>query len=148
MIRLSLLACIGLCLVGQPLYASDYTPLTELDSFFTGSVERQQLDAMRQARLAESNQAASLEKVSKLTVKGLVMRNGTKPVVWLNDANTLKKNQLDNVVVSINGIKKQSSRIPVKINHRHISIKPGQQWDEASGKVEDVYQIKQVKITP
>ncbi|MDH5484758.1 MAG: hypothetical protein OEY43_05920 [Gammaproteobacteria bacterium] len=124
--------------------ASDYPGVSGLGTLFTSPMERQQLDAMRLRVLAggTKDDAAAQAKTSKITVKGLVMRNGSKPVVWVNDSNTMKHNRLGNVLVRIDGIKQQSTKIPVKISQKNIRIKPGQQWDEGSNRVEDIYLTK------
>mgnify|MGYP000182555188 CR=1 FL=1 len=129
---------------------TEISPLNNLRTFFTSKQERIQLDKMRSSGKysTKSGGVSILREPLKVKMQGIVLRDGKKPVVFVNDENTLKTNQLSNdLTVRDYKINKQAYKIPVSINQQGVTLKPGQQWDESSRKVEDTYRIKESNHT-
>ena len=130
---------------------AEIAPVDNLRTFFTTKQVRIQLDELRSSGKYSngSNSTSVLREPAKVKMQGVVIRNGKTPVVFVNDENTLKTHHLSNdVTVREHKIKKQGYKIPVRVNQQGVTLKPGQQWDESSKKVEDTYRIKQLKDTP
>jgi len=119
-----------------------------LRTFFTTKQVRTQLDELRSSGKYSNDLSSTsmLRKPVKVKMQGVVIRKGKTPVVFVNDENTLKTHHLSNdVTVRDHKIKKQGYKIPVMINQQGVTLRPGQQWDESSKKIEDSYRIKQSK---
>ena len=122
-----------------------------LQTFFTSKSVRIQLDDLRSSGKysKDTNNTHVLRAPLKVKMQGIVIREGKTPVVFVNNQNTLKTHHLSNdVTVRDHKIKKQGYKIPVRVNQQGVTLKPGQQWDESSKKVEDTYRIKQTKDKP
>lgn len=117
-----------------------------LRTFFTSKQERIQLDKLRSSGKYSKDAigVSILREPVKVKMQGIVLRDGKTPVVFVNDENTLKTRHLSNdITVRDHKIKKQAYKIPVSVNQQGVTLRPGQQWDESSRKVEDSYRIKQ-----
>jgi len=140
-----------LCLL-IPLFShAEIAPVDNLRTFFTAKQTRTQLDELRSSGKYSKNSGSApiLREPAKVKMQGVVIRDGKTPVVFVNDENTLKTHHLSNdVTVRDHKIKKQDYKIPVRVNQQGVTLKPGQQWDESSRKVEDSYRIKQSKDKP
>ena len=134
-----------------PLTSYAETSSKNLRTFFTSKPMRMQLDDLRSTGKYTKDPGGlsiSIEPV-KVKMQGIVIREGKTPVVFVNDENTLKTHHLSNdVTIRDHKIKKQAYKIPIRVNQQGATLKPGQQWDESSRKVEDTYQIKQAKDKP
>jgi len=122
-----------------------------LRTFFTSKSVRIQLDDLRSSGKysKDTNSPHVLNAPLKVKMQGIVIREGKTPVVFVNNQNTLKTHHLSNdVTVRDHKIKKQGYKIPVRVKQQGVTLKPGQQWDESSKKVEDTYRIKQTKDKP
>jgi len=129
---------------------AEIAPVDNLRTFFTTKQIRTQLDSQRSSGKYSNNtnNASILREPTKVKMQGIVIRDGKTPVVFVNNENTLKTHHLSNdVTVRDHKIKKQGYKIPVRVNQQGVTLKPGQQWDESSKKVEDTYRIKQSKQT-
>lgn len=127
--------------------ASEHSPENDLHTFFTSKQTRAQLNQMRNAGKFDTQQDASGKALSRepATVKmqGVVIREGKKPVVFLNNENTIKTRHLSNdVTVRDQRVNEENYKIPVRINDKGLTLKPGQQWSETTKQVKDTYQIK------
>jgi len=130
---------------------AELAPVDNLRTFFTAKQVRVQLDQLRSAGKYSNGSSGTsmLQEPVKVKMQGVVIRKDKTPVVFVNNENTLKTHHLSNdVTVRDHKIKKQSYRIPVRVNQQGVTLKPGQQWDESSKKVEDSYRIKQTKDKP
>ena len=130
---------------------AEISSLDNLHTFCTTKQVRDQLDVLRASGKYSngSSSASILREPAKVKMQGVVIRKGKTPVVFVNDENTLKTHHLSNdVTVRDHKIKQQDYKIPVRINQQGVTLKPGQQWDESSRKVEDTYRIKQTKDKP
>jgi len=130
---------------------AEISSVDNLRTFFTSKQERAQLDQLRSAGKYTNGSSGTsmLQEPVKVKMQGVVIRKGKTPVVFVNDENTLKTHHLSNdVTVRDHKIKKQGYKIPVRVNQQGVTLKPGQQWDESSRKVEDTYRIKQSKDKP
>lgn len=122
-----------------------------LRTFFTSKPVRMQLDDLRSTGkyAKEPGSASLLIEPVKVKMQGIVIREGKTPIVFVNDENTLKTHHLSNdVTIRDHKIRKQAYKIPIRVNQQGATLKPGQQWDESSKKVEDSYRIKQSKDKP
>ena len=126
--------------------AEEFASINELKTFFTTSSERSKLNEMRRSGNFGVKQPDAMATMSiepkKVRVRGVMIRENGEPVVWVNEGSTLKSRQIDNdISVNTRRIKPAAS-IPVIINNRHLTMKPGQEWTESSNKVKDSYQTK------
>jgi len=140
-----------LCLLFPVFSYAEIAPVDNLRTFFTTKQIRTQLDSQRSSGKYSNNtnNASILREPAKVKMQGIVIRDGKTPVVFVNNENTLKTHHLSNdVTVRDHKIKKQGYKIPVRVNQQGVTLKPGQQWDESSKKVEDTYRIKQTKDKP
>jgi len=118
-----------------------------LRTLFTSSHTRQQLDKLREQGKFDKHQQAPSASIfnNPITIKmqGVVFKGDTKPVVFVNDGNTLKSlNINDEIVISNENISKNAYHVPVRVNQQSLKLKPGQQWSEVDPYVQDSYQIK------
>jgi len=130
------------------LSTAETVDVNQLNTFFTSQPTRSQLNNMRASgkyneENTNSRVAVSHEPV-KVTMQGIVIRKDKTPVVFVNDENTLKTHHLSNdVTVRDHRIKKQQYKIPIRVSQQGVTLKPGQQWDQVTRKVEDTFQTKQ-----
>ncbi|MCW8853097.1 MAG: hypothetical protein OQK76_04400 [Gammaproteobacteria bacterium] len=125
--------------------AEELASINELKTFFTTSSERSKLNEMRRsgnfgAKQPDARSSISIEP-KKVKVRGVMMRENGEPVVWVNEGSTLKSRKIDDISVNTRRIKPAAS-IPLRINNRHLTMKPGQEWTESSNKIKDSYQTK------
>lgn len=122
-----------------------------LRTLFTSPHVRRQLDLQRQqGKFDNASQASStiiLHKPITVKMQGVVIRKNKKPVVFVNDGNTLKSPKINNeIIVGAKKTNKKIYKVPVRVNQKSIKLKPGQQWNESDKEVKDSYQIKPIKI--
>jgi len=128
--------------------SSEYDSEDNLHTFFTSSSERSQLDQMRQSgRYANGENrhktGSILHAPVKVELKGVVIRKNHKPVVFVNDSNTLSSREISgSISVNDRQVKSPNYKVPVRINQQALKLKPGQQWTESERQVKDNYQIK------
>jgi len=133
--------------------ASNYAPLDQLQTFLTSPDVRSQLNQQRDSGKYELNSdknvANFLRKPLEVKMQGVVLREKHKPVIFVNDSNTLKSSSVNQQIkVKAENIKSNSVIIPIKVNTQPIKLKPGQQWNETDRKTLDNYQIKPSKDKP
>ncbi|TNF39268.1 MAG: hypothetical protein EP315_00045 [Gammaproteobacteria bacterium] len=138
------------CIMNWPVQAAEFDNAGSLKSLFTTPLERQKLDEMRNSgKFSKSGGSDSTGLVRlplKIDVRGIVIREAGQPVVWVNEGNTLKSEKIeDGVRVRSDYIRKEPVVIPVRVDSKTLKMKPGQQWDERSDKIQDKYQIKEEK---
>ena len=126
--------------------ADNYASIGKLKTFFTTPSERSKLDEMRHIgkfgkKQADSGISIPIEP-KKVKVRGVMIRENGEPVVWVNEGSTLKSRKIDNDIRVNTQRIKPAARIPVKVNNRHLIMKPGQEWTESSNRIEDSYQTK------
>ena len=121
----------------------------KLMTFFTTQTERSVLDEMRKAgkfdedKAVQRSDAIIIREPDILVVKGIVLREKARPVVWVNNANTLKSDHIDQKIsVKTPSINKQQLNIPVVVNQKRVTLKPGQQWREVDNTVRDTFQTR------
>ena len=135
----------------KTLSAAETDSVERLRTLFTTPLERKKLDDLRKTGQfdGKTNQAtgqAIIREPLKVEVKGIVFRDKQKPVIWVNDGNTLKSHKIeDGVKVRTSGVKKSKLKVPVRVFQQTLSMKPGQQWSETDPRVQDKYQIKPAK---
>jgi len=118
-----------------------------LHTLFTSSQTRHQLDKLREQGKFDKKQQAPSTSIfhQPITVKmqGVVIRSDKKPVVFINDGNTLKSTRInDEIIVNTKKITNKSYKVLVRVNQQNIKLKPGQQWSESDPQVQDNFQIK------
>jgi len=137
--------------ISQSAKANETDQLSKLKIFFTTPIERRQLDEFRNAGKFENKQADSSGSIIRLQplkveVKGVVFREKGKPVVWVNEGNTLKSKKIDeDIRVRTKYVKQKNLKVPLKVDDKSLRMRPGQVWLETEGKIKDKYQMKQVK---
>ena len=133
--------------------ASNYPPLDQLQTFLTSPDVRYQLNQQRDSGKYELNSDKNvtnfLTKPIEVKMQGVVLREKHKPVIFVNDSNTLKSSSVNQKInVKAENIKSNSVIVPIKVNTQSIKLKPGQQWNETDRKTRDIYQIKPSKDKP
>lgn len=140
-------------LFSLPSMASNYASSKQLQTFFTSPGIRFQLNQQRNSGkydLKSDKQSVSFSlKPLQIKMQGIVLRDKHKPVIFVNDSNTLKSQTVDEqITIKTNRMKVDSVIVPVKVNSESIKLKPGQQWNESDRKTRDNYQIKPAKAKP
>ncbi len=139
-----------LCLFSKPVLSSDFDTQDKLRTLFTTPHIRMQLDQQREeGKFTDQINKSSINIVKKpLTVKmqGVVIREPAKTIVFVNDSNTLQSPDINNeITVNDNRVKKNTYKVPVRVNQKTVNLKPGQQWNESDKQIQDNYQIKPSK---
>ncbi len=134
----------------QLLAADNLDSQTNLRTLFTTSQVRNQLDQLRDQgkfdNIKNESPSIILRDPAVVKMQGVVIRKNTKPVVFVNDANTLKSPRVsDEVYVNTAKVKKQEYQIPARVYGKKIKLKPGQQWSETRRQVQENFQIKPPK---
>ena len=131
-------------------WADNYDSQANLQFLFTTPAERMELDQLRNSGVYKKIQSRSKIKDApvsreplKVVMRGIVYKDGDKPVVWVNEGNTVKSSRIDEVInVNTSKISEGSTKVPVKIFNRTYKMKPGEVWTESDYQVKDMYQIK------
>ena len=146
------LLIILLLLLPYAAHSSELDSVDNLRNFFTTPHERNQLDQMRAAGKFSGQKSASTISIIRepLTVrmKGVVIRENNKPVIFVNDGNTLKSSQIDEINVHDSQTPSTDLKVPVKVNQQRLKLKPGERWSEVDNIVQENYQIKPSKAEP
>ena len=148
---LAVVSCLSLFSI-KIVNAAEYEQAKRLRTLFTTPLERKKLDELRNKGQFDVNRQTEddgtvIRPPLTVEVKGLVLRDNKKPVVWVNEGNTLKSQKIeDGVRVRSSAVNRNNLKIPVKVYQKHLTMKPGQQWTETDGKIRDIYQIKQPEI--
>lgn len=149
-LALSLTSGINLLFPSMAL-SSEMDPVEKLRTFFTSQNVRSQLDDQRNAGKFSANaqsqtSAPIFREPLKVKLQGVVLRENKKPVVFVNDGNTLSSRQVTkDIRVNNKHIKAPSYSVPVRVNQQPVTLKPGQQWNEDDRRVEDNFQTKPTK---
>lgn len=132
--------------IGQ---AEGFVAASQLKSLFTTPAQRQQLDKLRDAgKFAgiQTEQVTSdpvFREPLKVEMRGVLIKNGEPPVVWVNSGNTLQSKTIEEGVrVRPQSMDADSKKVPVNIYDRSYRMKPGEVWTETDNRVQDGYQIK------
>lgn len=123
---------------------------TNLRTLFTTSHVRSQLDQFRNQGKFDNikNEPTTVILRDPVIVKmqGVVIRQNAEPVVFVNNANTLKSPRVnDKLHINTAKVKKQEYQVPARVYGQKIKLKPGQQWSESRQQVQENFQIKPPK---
>ena len=129
------LTALSLLLISNPVMSE--ARLEELGRLFTDAVQREKLDAVRHGAYDEMNQQKST--VSVIAVNGIVLRRGGKNVVWVNNKSSLEGSPVNGVKVFTGSTDPKRYHVPVMVDGKRVSIKPGQIWSDGTGVVKDNY---------
>jgi len=135
----------------SPLYAVDkLDSQSSLRTLFTTNHVRSQLDQLRNQgkfdKIQNESSTVILRDPAIVKMQGVVIRQNSEPVVFVNDANTLKSPQVTGeVYVNTSKVKKQEYQVPARVYGQNIKLKPGQQWNESKQQVQENFQIKPTK---
>ncbi len=149
---IKLILFFNLILLNHLLSANNANSQKKLGTLFTSPSIRYQLDQKRNKGTLQQPAKQSLSNTVRepiqIKMKGLVIRKNKKPVVFINNENTLKSRKINNdITVKTNKIKKQNYNIPVRVVNKTIKLKPGQQWNESNHKIQDNYQVDIITST-
>jgi len=122
-----------------------------LYTLFTTPSVRKQLDTQRSkgkfnniSQVITSPSTALKPVIVKM--QGVVIRKNKKPVIFVNDSNTLKSSKVNNqLIINTRKLTKSTYKVPVRVNQNTFKLKPGQQWNESDNSVTDQYKISPVK---
>ncbi|MBT8126927.1 MAG: hypothetical protein KJP15_05540 [Gammaproteobacteria bacterium] len=109
----------------------------ELGRLFTDAAQREKLEAVRHG--AYGQQLESPSAVTEVTVNGVMLRSGGESVVWVNGKSTLDGQPGKGVHVRARAASPDNFSVPIEVNGRYISMKPGQSWSDGSGEIKDNY---------
>jgi len=135
----------------SPLFAAEnLDSQTSLRTLFTTNHVRSQLDQLRNQgkfdKIKNESSTVILRDPAIVKMQGLVIRQNAEPVVFVNDANTLKSPQVNGeVYVNTAKVKKHEYQVPARVYGQNIKLKPGQQWNESKQQVQENFQIKPPK---
>jgi len=140
--------CLLVCFY-TPLSGANSNAQKTLRTLFTTPDERDLLNKLRMKGKFESQKhnesVAKSHKPVMVKMQGVVIRKEQKPVVFVNDLNTLKSQKFNNgVVVKSRTEIKENYIVPVSINDYKIRLKPGQQWSELKKIVKETYMAKKL----
>jgi len=120
-----------------------------LRTLFTTEQLRYQLDQLRnQGKYSDKAQARAggVRKPVKIKLQGAVFRDNKTPVIFINNKSTLQSPVIsDHIIIDSESTRRKNYQVPVRINKKYISLKPGQQWDESKKEVQDSYLINPVE---
>jgi hypothetical protein len=108
-----------------------------LGMLFTDSEQREKLEAVRRGTYLE--EAEKNSRISNVSVDGILIRNEGKNVVWINGKSTLDGVPIEGIKVNPESADRDSHKVPVTIDGKHVYVKPGQIWSEGTGQVRDNY---------
>jgi len=134
------------------------TAAPELGRLFTSGTERQTLNRMRTDNLVQSDASSPLlsamsaalpeKRTQSVVINGLVQHGNRDGVVWINGERVDGSNGPDEVrVYSSTG---RDGKVVVGVmNHRAVTLKPGQRLQVDTGKVEESYKadVKNIEVT-
>ncbi len=136
-------------LVSHASFSSEYDSINSLQTLFTTSYERIQLDSQRNSGRYITDSGSLLDAIKPpLTVQmqGILIQGKKIPIAFINDQSTLNTNKLDNNIQALpDATSTRSYSVPVRAKSQHIKLKPGQQWRESDKKVHDAFQISAAK---
>lgn len=142
------LLLINLCLPAAT-QAENFAAVGQLKSLFTTPSQRQQLDKLRDAgkftgMVSEREESKPIfREPLKVEMRGVLIKDGKPPVVWVNKGNTLQSKTIEEGVrVRPQSMDADSKKVPVNIFDRSYRMKPGEVWTESDNRVQDGYQIK------
>ena len=131
----TLVICAALVLF--PGVAASDADVEELGRLFIDPVQREKLEAVRRGTYnAEIEQES---RVSNVRVNGVVIRSDGDNVVWINGENSLEGLSIEGIRVNPDAADTRNFTVPVRIDGKAVSIKPGQNWSEGTGTVKDNY---------
>ena len=122
--------------------------IDKLKTLFTTQIERTELSNMRDRGEFdnEKNKTSGVPvklEPTKVELRGVIIREKGKPIVWVNNRNTLKSDVIDSeIAVKTKNINKKELKIPLRVNQKILTMKPGQTWNESENKIKDKYQTK------
>jgi hypothetical protein len=125
----------AIVLVPRPVVAQD--EVEELGRLFIDPEQREKLEAVRRGTYKSDMEQE--RRISNVRVDGIMIRSDGNNVVWVNGENTLEGAPIDGVRVSPDTADRDTYAVPVMIEGKRISIKPGQNWSEGTGTVKDNY---------
>ena len=143
---LSITMLIGLMVSGQA-FSNEYASSKDLKKMFTTAYERQQLDNRRKTGVLDMDGTNVVSKVlnnaSSVELRGIVYRKGKQPVVWVNESNTLKTQNIDSNI-RVYGVdhRKSEDKVRLKVNDKLVKLKPGQVWSDFDDKAVDKYRTE------
>lgn len=134
-------------------HSSEFDSQNNLKTLFTSPDTRTHLNQLRNSgkfdRQSQQTPGVIFRKPLQVKMQGVVIRNNQKPVIFVNDSNTLKSTTVDNQIhIKDSKLKTNTLSVPVRVNQQSISLKPGQQWRESDNNAKDNYQIKAPKEKP
>ncbi len=138
-----------LCIFSIPVTLAADQPVFDsaarLKTFFTTPSERHKLDQRRNSGQYNSNLSnnLSLRAPLKVEMQGVLIRGRRSAVAFVNDGNTLQSQKInDDIFANRKSINTSDFSVRLSARHKHLKLKPGQEWNEHSRKVQERYQIK------
>lgn len=137
---------IVLLVSASPVLANDYPSEEKLETLFTSSYQRFQLDQQRNSGHYQGQPGSIFDKIKPplvVQMQGLVLKENQTPIVFINDQSTLSSFKLDNnISVSADKTSSEDLTVPLRAKQQFFKLKPGQQWNESSKQVSDNFQTK------
>lgn len=137
------------CFYPLVLMASNSNKVSGLKTFFTSAGERSKLDELRASGAFDKKFKSGVmpdnasSQTSKIEMKGIMIKKNGDAVVWVNEANTLKSNRINQqITVKKHSANKGRINVSIQSNNKKMKMKPGQQWNTRDGLLNDTYQVK------
>jgi len=133
--------------ISSPMKAVEIDSQKNLRTLFTTPYERSLLNKRRMQGDFDSLEQIEASVKSRIPVivkmQGVVIRKEHKPVVFVNDSNTLKSQRVNNEIDVKAGVEiKEDYRVSMQINEDQVRLKPGQQWNNLKKIVRETYKVK------
>ena len=124
-------------LVLAPVPSVSQEQLSDLGRLFTDPAQRERLEAVRHGAYVVEKETK--DEVTTVTVNGVMMRGDGETVIWVNGKSTLEKDPLKGVKVLAGSANRENFKVPVMVDGKFLTIKPGQVWSDGSGDIKDNY---------
>ena len=119
-----------------PEYAVSEDGIEGLGRLFVDVGQREKLEAVRRGTY---NEEVEESRVSNVRLNGVMMRSDGENVVWINGESTLNGEPIKGIKVNPGSANNETYDVQVKIDGKHVNLKPGQNWSEGTGTIKDNY---------
>lgn len=135
--------------IASPVFAAEATGFGRL---FTTPEQRERINALRIQSYSETAGEGAGDRLGSLTVKGMVMRSGGSPVLWVNDKLISDPKEASRYGITL--APDADKGVPVTLPQpkdlavtgqkgQSLYLKPGQRLDRESGRIIETYRVKE-----
>ncbi len=135
--------------IASPVFVAEATGFGRL---FTTPEQRERINALRTQSSSEVAGEGSSDRLGSLTVKGMVIRSGASPVLWVNDKLISDPKEASRYGITL--APDADKGVPVTIPQpkdlattgqkgQSFYLKPGQRLNRESGQIIETYRVKE-----